>query len=69
MHVTLQVIAILPDSRSTLHKKAPGDDLSAAWGFSFQGGLNVQGHVSADHRITSLALYNFARKRGMAYLR
>jgi hypothetical protein len=36
---------------------------------SFQGGLNVQGHVSADHRIISLALYNFARKRGVAYLR
>jgi hypothetical protein len=24
---------------------------------------------SADHRIISLALYNFARKRGVAYLR
>src|SRR5262249_1042168 len=46
------------------------------WGRSKRGpgafpftGLNVQGHVSADHRIISLALYNFARKRGVAYLR
>ena len=42
-------------------KRGPGAFLS--------GGLNVQGHVSADHRIISLALYNFARKRGVAYLR
>ena len=34
---------------------------------TISGGLNVEGHVSADHRITSLALC--ARKRGVAYLR
>jgi len=35
------------------------------------GRTAVRGNVgvSADHRITSLALYNFARKRGVAYLR
>ena len=34
-------------------------------------GRTVRGNVgiSADHRITSLVLYNFARKRGVAYLR
>jgi hypothetical protein len=32
-------------------------------------GLNVQGHISADHRITALVLYNSARKRGVAHLR
>ena len=67
--VAFSRIAIRPDTRSTLHKKAPGDDLSAALGLFLSGGLNVQGHVSADHRIISLALYNFARKRGVAYLR
>ena len=62
-------IAIPPGSRSALHKKALGDDLSAALGLFFSGVYMSKVTLALTTSLFLWSLYNFARERGVANLR